>query len=158
MVRRGGLEPPRCYSLAPQASASANSAISAHSRTCLRYFFGVCCCCGAFGGGVKSIGTVLLSPVDGSVNVTEGCPGFTAPGAPGVTGTGEVGTGAGIVVVELAGCFVDAGPGCFSSIVLPTPVPRVARIESVSDVSMNRIAEAVVAFESSVAEPRGPNA
>ena len=29
VVRRGGLEPPRCYSLAPQASASANSAISA---------------------------------------------------------------------------------------------------------------------------------
>src|SRR5260221_13742164 len=29
LVRRGGLEPPRCYPLAPQASASANSAISA---------------------------------------------------------------------------------------------------------------------------------
>jgi hypothetical protein len=32
MVRRGGLEPPRCYPLAPQASASANSAISALRR------------------------------------------------------------------------------------------------------------------------------
>src|SRR5215475_74407 len=35
MVRRGGLEPPRCYPLAPQASASANSAISAiHGSLC----------------------------------------------------------------------------------------------------------------------------
>ena len=33
LVRRGGLEPPRCYPLAPQASASANSAISALRRT-----------------------------------------------------------------------------------------------------------------------------
>jgi hypothetical protein len=35
MVRRGGLEPPRCYPLAPQASASANSAISAKPQTVL---------------------------------------------------------------------------------------------------------------------------
>jgi hypothetical protein len=32
LVRRGGLEPPRCYPLAPQASASANSAISAYVK------------------------------------------------------------------------------------------------------------------------------
>ncbi|MDB4931662.1 MAG: hypothetical protein JWM10_4146 [Myxococcaceae bacterium] len=32
LVRGGGLEPPRCYSLAPQASASANSAILAAGR------------------------------------------------------------------------------------------------------------------------------
>jgi hypothetical protein len=42
----------------------------------------------------------------------------------------------------------------------PTPVPerRVARIESESDVTMNKTAEAVVALDSSVADPRGPNA
>jgi hypothetical protein len=34
----------------------------------------------------------------------------------------------------------------------------VASIESARDVSMNTTAEMVVAFESSVAEPRGPNA
>ena len=38
------------------------------------------------------------------------------------------------------------------------PALRVARIESESDVSMNRTAEMVVALDSSVAEPRGPNA
>ena len=36
--------------------------------------------------------------------------------------------------------------------------PRVARIESDSDVIMNTMADAVVAFDSSVAEPRGPKA
>jgi hypothetical protein len=42
----------------------------------------------------------------------------------------------------------------------PTPVPerRVARIERESEVTMNRTAEAVVALDSSVADPRGPNA
>ena len=45
MVRRGGLEPPRSYPLAPQASASANSAISASRRT-IYYFFGLPFCAG----------------------------------------------------------------------------------------------------------------
>jgi hypothetical protein len=36
LVRGGGLEPPRCYPLAPQASASANSAISARLNLLLR--------------------------------------------------------------------------------------------------------------------------
>ena len=40
VVRGGGLEPPRCYSLAPQASASANSAILATGGAlCPRPFF-----------------------------------------------------------------------------------------------------------------------
>src|SRR5690606_26684338 len=34
-VRRAGLEPARCYPLAPQASASANSATFAWGRACL---------------------------------------------------------------------------------------------------------------------------
>ena len=41
---------------------------------------------------------------------------------------------------------------------LPEPILRVATIESVIDVIMNSTAEIVVAFESSVADPRGPNA
>ncbi len=46
---------------------------------------------------------------------------------------------------------------CCTTDLLLVP-PRVATIESVMEVSMNRIAEIVVAFESTVAEPRGPNA
>jgi hypothetical protein len=42
--------------------------------------------------------------------------------------------------------------------VVPVPELRIARIERPSDVHMNTTAEIVVAFESSVAEPRGPNA
>ena len=45
-----------------------------------------------------------------------------------------------------------------SKTVLLTPDVRVARIESDSDVIINRIAAAVVACESIVAEPRGPKA
>ena len=41
---------------------------------------------------------------------------------------------------------------------LPEPAPRVARIDNVSDVTMNSTAEIVVAFDNNVAEPRGPNA
>ena len=42
----------------------------------------------------------------------------------------------------------------------PTDVPalRVATMDSEIDVSMNKTAEIVVAFERSVADPRGPNA
>ena len=73
-------------------------------------------------------------------------------GAAGVTGDG------GRVVVEVFGCFGAAGAGCLSKIVLPTPVCRVAIMERDSEVIMNKIADPVVAFESSVADPRGPNA
>jgi hypothetical protein len=45
-----------------------------------------------------------------------------------------------------------------SSDELPPPAPRVASTESDIDVNIKTIAEIVVAFESSVAEPRGPNA
>jgi hypothetical protein len=41
---------------------------------------------------------------------------------------------------------------------VPKPAFLVARIESVRDVTMNRTAEIVVAFDKRVAEPRGPNA
>ena len=105
------------------------------------------------------IGNVSDSPVLGLLSVTEGCPGFTGP-VPGVTDIGAPGTIPGGSVVVFAGCLVEVGAGCLSKIVLPpvTPARRVARIESESEVTMNRTAEAVVAFDSSVAEPRGPNA
>jgi hypothetical protein len=106
-----------------------------------------------------SKGNVVDSPVLGLLNVTDGCPGFTGP-VPGVTDTGAPGTIPGGSVVVFAGCLVEVGAGCLSKIVLP-PVAldrRVARIESESDVTMNRTAEAVVAFDRSVADPRGPNA
>jgi hypothetical protein len=51
----------------------------------------------------------------------------------------------------LAGVF-------FSRIVELVPEFRAATIERDSDVSMNTMAEIVVAFESRVADPRGPNA
>jgi hypothetical protein len=50
-------------------------------------------------------------------------------------------------------------PGvCPSSTVDPTPAVRVARIANEIEVTMKRIAAVVVAFESTVADPRGPNA
>jgi len=53
----------------------------------------------------------------------------------------------------------DDLPGAVSRTVFaPVFDPRVARIESESDVIMNTMADAVVTCESSVAEPRGPNA
>jgi hypothetical protein len=67
-------------------------------------------------------------------------------------------TGVGKVVFEGA-LFVGAGFFvCSSNTVEPRPALRVAMIESESEVIMNRIAEIVVALESKVAEPRGPNA
>ena len=46
----------------------------------------------------------------------------------------------------------------FRSGIALAPDPRVATTESDIDVNMNRIAEIVVAFDRSVAEPRGPKA
>jgi hypothetical protein len=127
----------------------------------LFYFFGGACCWFGvpFVGGGKFKGNVFDSPVLGLLSVTDGSPGFTGP-VPGVTDTGAPGTIPGGSVVVLAGCLVEVGAGCLSKIVLPPVAPDrfVAIIESESDVTMNRIAEAVVAFESSVADPRGPNA
>ena len=45
-----------------------------------------------------------------------------------------------------------------SNTVVPRPAFRVAMMESESDVTMNSIAETVVAFDSKVAEPLGPKA
>jgi len=45
-----------------------------------------------------------------------------------------------------------------SRTLVPKPAFLVAIIESESDVIINRTADIVVAFESNVADPRGPNA
>jgi hypothetical protein len=103
LVRRGGLEPPRCYSLAPQASASANSATSAGiRRVCCDYFFA--------GAGRGTAGA-------------EFCTGRR-----------------------------------FRSGNELVPALRVATIDNDIDVTMNKIADIVVAFESKVADPLGPKA
>ncbi len=71
-----------------------------------------------------------------------GCP----PPCPGtVTGTGPLDAGA-----VLAGCF------CRSSTLPDEAALRVARTASESDVTMKIAAAMVVAFESTVADPRGP--
>jgi len=62
-------------------------------------------------------------------------------------GVACVGTGAGALF-----------GGAESRTVVPNPALRVAIIDRLNDVSMNSTAEIVVAFESSVADPRGPNA
>jgi hypothetical protein len=124
------------------------------------FFFGACCWFGApFGGAGMFKGKVCDSPVLGLLSVTDGCPGFTGP-VPGVIAVGAPGTTPGGSVVVFAGCLVEVGAGCLSKIVLPPVVParRVAKIERDNDVTINSTAEAVVAFERSVADPRGPNA
>ena len=69
----------------------------------------------------------MIGPPAGAVGT------LGAAGAPGVTDVGSV-------VVEVPDCFVEAGAGCLSRIVLPTPACRVARIDRDSDVIMNKIA------------------
>jgi hypothetical protein len=72
-----------------------------------------------------------------------------------------IGTVIGGIVAGRAG-FTGAGAVAFTgflfSSVLPVPLVRIATIDNVIDVIMNKIAEIVVAFESNVADPRGPNA
>ena len=60
-----------------------------------------------------------------------------------------------------AGALCLAGVFAFSSTVVApplVPIVLVARIESAKDVTIKTTADIVVALESSVAEPRGPNA
>jgi len=64
-------------------------------------------------------------------------------------------TGAG---AAFPGAVLPLLPDVVSNTVLAPPEPRVAKIESDSEVIMNRIADAVVAFERRVADPRGPKA
>jgi hypothetical protein len=72
------------------------------------------------------------------------------------TGTGAD-AGGGAWVLGAAGALVVRG-GAASNTDVPSPALRVANIDNESDVSMNMIADMVVAFESKVADPRGPKA
>jgi len=78
---------------------------------------------------------------------------------PGAAGPGAGCPGIGIVVFVGAGALL-AGADLVapSKTVDPKPALRVAMIESEREVTMNSTAEIVVAFESNVAEPRGPKA
>ena len=91
-----------------------------------------------------------------------GVPGWAGPlvGTAGA-GAGEAGAGAaGFGGAVFAGA-VFAGARFVvrsSNTDVPRPAFRVAMIESVNDVTIKATAEIVVAFDSSVAEPRGPKA
>jgi hypothetical protein len=84
---------------------------------------------------------------------------FTGPG---VDGSGRLWLGADWLG-GVTGTGSDFGAdgavaGAVSSTLEPKPDILVAMIESVIDVSMKTIADTVVALESRVADPRGPNA
>ena len=84
-------------------------------------------------------------------------PGWAGPlvGTAGA-GAGEAGAGAaGFGGAVFAGAFFVVRS---SNTDVPRPAFRVAMIESVNDVTIKATAEIVVAFDSSVAEPRGPKA
>jgi|SRR6516164_2894514 len=66
---------------------------------------------------------------------------------------GAAGVGAGV-----AGCEVEVFTPESTEPVPFDPVRRTAKIERVIEVTMNRTADQVVAFESAVAAPRGPKA
>ena len=86
-----------------------------------------------------------------------GVPGWAGPlvGTAGA-GAGEAGAGAaGFGGAVFAGAFFVVRS---SSTDVPRPAFRVAMIESDNDVTIKATAEIVVAFDSSVAEPRGPKA
>ena len=69
----------------------------------------------------------------------------------GATGAGLTGAAGTTGADVFTGCRSSAEPA-------PAPASRVAMIESEIDVSMKTTVEIVVAFDSKVAEPRGPKA
>lgn len=83
-----------------------------------------------------------------------GVPGWAGP----LVGTAGAGAGAGAAGfggAVFAGAFFVVRS---SNTDVPRPAFRVAMIESDNDVTIKATAEIVVAFDSSVAEPRGPKA
>ena len=132
MVPKGGLEPPRVTSHAPQTCASTSSATSARQEGCQRiqsgpgfYFF----------AGVAEI----VSVVDIGLGLGE---------------TDGDGDGDGWAVGEADGSGPCSGtPDCKTEL-----VPVTAGSESVKASSMKAAAAPIVIFASRVWVPRGPNA
>jgi hypothetical protein len=81
-------------------------------------------------------------------------PGWAGP-LDGTAGAGAGAGAAGFGGAVFAGAFFVVRS---SNTDVPRPAFRVAMIESVNDVTIKATAEIVVAFDSSVAEPRGPKA
>ena len=128
MVPKGGLEPPRVTSHAPQTCASTSSATSAFSGRIIKQQ-----------RGNEFRGFYLLGCGEAVMTVENGV---------GV-GAAVVGEATGVGVVTGA----SATPDCRTELV---PVSHGS--ESISAINMNAAAAPMVIFASKLAVPRGPNA
>ena len=131
LVRKGGLEPPRPFERSHLKAVRLPISPLPRGRKNVYLLGGTPCCRG-------------VAPEAGGLGAVTG-------GA--ASGTWPLVTGVTLTTLPCGEAFPD-----LRSRTVPEPAPRVAKIESDIEVSMKRIAEIVVAFESSVAEPRGPKA
>ncbi len=134
---KGGLEPPRVTSHAPQTCASASSATSALSCQITIYF------CGDFFGSGVVAGVGLFAP---------GFPSGLTTGE--AAGTGKA-TVAGVADGEDDGCGDGDGTDCDSSTECE---PLITGSERINAMSMNAAAAPIVILARMLCVPRGPNA
>ena len=134
MVPKGGLEPPRVTSHAPQTCASTSSATSARFGKDVKnqfqtsYFF-----VGAFDGWLEALGAG-----EGVRVVDVGI----------ARGTAGVAAGVGVATGACSGT-----PDCKTEL-----VPVIAGKDRIKANNMNPAAAPIVIFDNSVCVPRGPNA